>query len=77
MQQYDPSSVDPLTGLPMAPQQTINTPMPSNQKGNARPVFSPLANTVGNNLFGNPQEGLANPPMFPTEQSKYNNQELT
>ena len=80
MEQYNPNQVDPLTGNPIMvqPQQTISPPIPSNQMGNAKPVFNALANNTANTLFGqNPQEGLKNPPMFQTEYNKYNNQQLT
>ena len=77
MEQYNEGQVDPMTGT-LVPAQTIKPPTPSNQMGMAKPVFNPLANATGNALFGaNPQEGLPNPPIFNTENPKYNNQQLT
>jgi len=80
MKQYSTDQMDPMAGtlVPVLPLQTINPPIPSNQMGTAKPVFNDQAMSNGNNLFGaNPQQGLANPPMFQTEYSKYNNQQLT
>jgi hypothetical protein len=63
------------TGAEVVPVQSISLPMPSNQMGTSKPVFSPLANKTAGKLFGaNPQEGLgANAPMFEVESKKYNN----
>ena len=58
-----PQQVDPLTGMPLAQplagqqivadqQQTLAPQIPSNEMGNARPVFDPAATANGNNIYG-------------------------
>jgi hypothetical protein len=61
------------------PQQTTTRPMPSNQKGTARPVFNEREMGVASKLFSeDPQDSLGkNAPMFNANSNKYNNQQLT
>jgi hypothetical protein len=57
-----PQQVDPLTGMPLAQpladqqiaadQQIVaDQQIPSNEMGNARPVFDPVATANGNNIY--------------------------
>lgn len=77
MEELDDLQLNPITGEMAPPKQTINRPIPSNQLGHSKPVFSPLANETGKQLFGtNPQEGLGlNAPLFDIERKKYNNKQ--
>jgi hypothetical protein len=43
-------SVDPLTGMPV--QYTTQLPKPSNELGNARPVFSQSQQATAQGVFG-------------------------
>ena len=59
-------------------QQTTTRPMPSNQKGTARPVFNERATDVASQLFNDPQQSLGeSAPMFDINNNKYNNQQIT
>ena len=42
--------IDPLTGMEM----TMQTPMPANQMGTAKPMFNQTAQDIGNQVYGAP-----------------------
>jgi hypothetical protein len=48
--QNELTSVDPLTGMPV--QYTTQLPKPSNELGNARPVFSQSQQATAQGVFG-------------------------
>ena len=60
--------IDPLTGMEMTPQP----PMPSNEMGNAKPMFNQTAQDVANQVYGGldqRQMSMPQPPMFFTDQT--------
>ena len=59
--QQMPLVVNPLTGQPdavtqLAQQTTYATPTPSNEMGNAKPLFSSSASNAGNIMFGDVEQ---------------------
>tara|TARA_R110002074_G_scaffold30244_1_gene85920 strand:- start:1519 stop:1818 length:300 start_codon:yes stop_codon:yes gene_type:complete len=55
--------IDPLTGMEM----TMQTPMPANQMGTAKPMFNQTAQDIGNQVYGTPlqrQMSMPQPPVF-------------
>ena len=57
--------IDPLTGMEMTPQP----PMPSNEMGNAKPMFNQTTQDVANQVYGTSlqrQMSMPQPPMFMT-----------
>ena len=61
--------IDPLTGMEMTPQP----PMPSNEMGNAKPMFNQTAQDVASQVYGSldqRQMSMPQPPMFMTDKQE-------
>lgn len=62
--------VDPtLASVGIDPQMTYQPPMPSNQMGTAKPVFSPQVQASAEAIYGTPEQRqmtMPQPPMFMT-----------
>ena len=51
----------------MQEQLTFKPPVPMNERGGSKPVFSPYNDAVGQNIFGTPeqrQKTMPNPPLY-------------
>lgn len=60
---------DPVTGIEMTPQP----PMPSNEMGNAKPMFNQTAQDVASQVYGSldqRQMSMPQPPMFMTDKQE-------
>jgi len=61
--------IDPLTGMEITPQP----PMPSNEMGNAKPMFNQTAQDVASQVYGSldqRQMSMPQPPMFMTDKQE-------
>jgi hypothetical protein len=81
--QQVPTTINPLTGQPEVIQQatgqaTYATPTPSNEMGNARPLFNQPVTSAGNQMFGDVeqrqrslqnQSGIVQAPLYFKDQT--------
>jgi hypothetical protein len=81
--QQVPTAINPLTGQPEFSQQvtgqaTYATPTPSNEMGNARPLFNQPVTSAGNQMFGDVeqrqrslqnQSGIVQAPLYFKDQT--------